>query len=467
MVDEIHEILSSSLLRDLAKIIKEFPAEYSKTEKEKASSLYLFMSWDLVNSAGLKHVSINWANIIIDALGDIVKHIVDNYSLSVNIWRLIGDEIVAYAPVEDISSLPSYVDEIKRITSEVNNSLAERGDLGFKCTLWVSLITDYKNEKANRRYVSFANKIPVDKRVILDFVGVDIDAGFRIAKYSQRDVITVSLELAKLLYETNFDGVMWLPKFELLKGLFNGNPYPIIWIPINTKSNKLASSIPYFYKYKNESTEYCFDALGDNLSAGFTLGAEHLERLCADLDISRKIEYWKRENSRKAFRMYPDETMLQELHCVAVCIAKSTGKILVVKRSDDRTRNPGKWEFGCAKAIKTSNLMSSMRNEYKKDFDVDIDIVSDTDRDDVQPIPFALYQINDSDGAIHKGIICLAFVCNEHVKLDKKKFSCYRWLSECDKEAFLEENNTCLVNDMGNTLDKAFSYIKEHNCVKG
>lgn len=83
-----------------------------------------------------------------------------------------------------------------------------------------------------------------------------------------------------------------------------------------------------------------------------------------------------------------------ELHCVAVCYNKSTSKILIAKRSDNRNNNASKWEFGCAKASLETSIINTIKDEYEKDFNINIEPITDcTRKDDCQPIPLAIYQV--------------------------------------------------------------------------
>lgn len=65
---------------------------------------------------------------------------------------------------------------------------------------------------------------------IVEFYGPDIDTGFRIAKLTKEAQLVLSFELAQMLmsYSDYRDNVL-IVTFEKLKGVWNGNPYPIIW----------------------------------------------------------------------------------------------------------------------------------------------------------------------------------------------------------------------------------------------
>src|SRR6266542_2947096 len=67
-----------------------------------------------------------------------------------------------------------------------------------------------------------------------DFLGPDIDAGFRISKFALRKRLVASAHLAWLLYKerANCSGIenqLRIVGLEALKGVWGGRHYPIIW----------------------------------------------------------------------------------------------------------------------------------------------------------------------------------------------------------------------------------------------
>ena len=139
-------------------------------------------------------------------------------------------------------------------------------------------------------------------------------------------------------------------------------------------------------------------------------------------------------------------------------------KVFVVKRKN-RTFLPGLWEFGCAKANIEENLCDSIKKDYKNDFGIDIEIVCDKSRNDKEPNPIALYQIDKAE-KLQKGVIVVAKIVAgtediQSVIDEKRKHEKFRWLSKEDISSFNED----AINDFKNTLEKVFTrwdeYFKE------
>ena len=461
----------AKLNKELTSIANEITTAVHNSSNEKTdesiSGLFLFMSWDLINSTGLKQTNSDWTEQIIKSLQIVVDCLQSNLNFSPKIWRLIGDEIVAYQPVLDLQNLYTYVSYIKSITARANKKIANTVniDLGFKCTLWISQVAMNWRKDSSRQFISIANRIRVDtNREILDFVGIDIDTGFRLSKFSYKNVITVSPELAKLLLDNSTndnDIVMWISRFEILKGLYNEKPYPIIWLPIYNENINLSDTVPYYYQFKNPLTEYCFSYLKKGADINnFVLSKEYISRICKDLNLIPKLNYWYNEKIELT-KFDLNDAVLQELHCVAVCYNKKEKKVLVLKRTCNRDRFPSLWEFGCAKPIKTISINDAILNEYKEDTGLSLNLMLDENRVERVPKPLAIYQVIDDAKSIHKGIICTAVVDSLDIKLDYKKFSEYKWISKSEIKAFVSENEGFMVNDMEDTLYKVFSFYEE------
>lgn len=118
----------------------------------------------------------------------------------------------------------------------------------------------------------------------------------------------------------------------------------------------------------------------------------------------------------------------------------------------------GCWEFGCAKGMFEKSLAQQIEDEYKNDFDIQIKVQCNGNRADVQPIPLAMYEIEDGQGK-DKGMITFAEVIGE-VDMDcgkRMKHSKIRWIEESEVEGFSEP----AVPDFKNTLKMVFDRLKE------
>ena len=187
-----------------------------------------------------------------------------------------------------------------------------------------------------------------------------------------------------------------------------------------------------------------------------------LNKIKKDRDLEKKIDniishIKGMDDAKKDYLQHRN----LELHCAAVCYNHKEKAILIVKRSDTRQFQPGKWEFGGVKASENEGLKTSVEKNYKKAFDISIEVITDPDREQQReiPLPIALCQI-DKDDVHHTGIIVLAIIKEEDPNpkiTETAKHSDYRWIKENEIDTFSSD----VVPDFKSTLRKAFKYFDE------
>lgn len=443
----------------------------------------LFFSFDIVNSSVYKTINYYGWSIVI---GNILTKIRKNVSSKIKnaeVWRVFGDEIIFIVEVCDRDSIYEYIeaiydiltyycDEIDRGTlfeeidelDGIATQLVKLQDvISLQASSWIAVVTDRENIKkqSHSKYVENVFEIyetnPDNK--FYEFMGIDIDTGFRLSKETRARRLIVSFELAYLLMEhKEYKGKLNIVTYRVLKGVWNNTAYPIIWYYDSTKNagNKnitFEESMPFdavdqdkiYAEYFEENKKYAEYMYTDVKKA--------LEKICDDRKLTNKIktiETLLMNTSRN--RRFIKNTKL-ELHCAAVCFNEN-GELLIVQRCD-KDFLPGKWEFGCAKANYTVDLVEIIQNEYKQDFGIEIKLMLDENRIDKQPVPLAVYTIKRNE-EIHKGIIFIADIIGGEVDLtESKKHEKYRFVKESEISD-LEKENIEFVPDALDTMRKAF-----------
>ena len=232
--------------------IKSQVPDKSKIETSE-KDIYLFISFDLVDSTVFK-TSIenkdNWQYVILyfyEIFISEMSTILDKMF----VWKYIGDEIVSCAKIKNIDELydvPRKTFELqKNITKKINENFKLKNELNIKETLWlapvtssdtgdiqkVNSITENKSDIYRNIRITLNNgKFPTD-----DFLGPDIDIGFRIAKYAHSNKLTLSAEYAYLILQMatpkkskhDEKDKIKIVSFENLKGVWDNRAYPIIW----------------------------------------------------------------------------------------------------------------------------------------------------------------------------------------------------------------------------------------------
>jgi hypothetical protein len=185
------------------------------------------------------------------------------------IWKTIGDEVLftkrVTHPGQAFLCLQAWVDTLDVLRKELLES-----KLDVKSTAWLAEFPlrnqeivlfrtsaaalkeadqDYarQNYENLRRYYDKAEDAFQD--VLVDYIGPSIDSGFRLGGFSSPRKLVISVELAFLLgneqvrdktERTYAQGKYVLPDLTFkydgrfsLKGVLNGDPYPIIWLDLD------------------------------------------------------------------------------------------------------------------------------------------------------------------------------------------------------------------------------------------
>jgi hypothetical protein len=219
--------------------------------KKDDRGIYLFISFDMVNSTALKIKKMEeWPSVVTYFYETIAKEMKDNIDSS-RIWKYLGDEIVFYYIISNASYLYDIPECVYKIQEKVVLKIREDFKIDkiidIKCTMWLAGVRYLKpgpidnQEKTrvginNDIYRNINISIDSQGRDIEDFLGPDIDIGFRIAKYATKSKVALSAEYAYLLYclgkpkkIKKIDKKLKIVSFQELKGVWDGRAYPIIW----------------------------------------------------------------------------------------------------------------------------------------------------------------------------------------------------------------------------------------------
>ena len=477
---------------------REFEGYQSRFQKIKDTNrqgeeqeVILFFSFDVVNSSLYKTINYyGWAQVLTSLFKELHRRVNEGIEES-ELWRILGDEAIFIVRIKSEDDIYNYVkiifnilvdtitdlksgkffDTIKlKCTDQELKLMKLQNILSLKAAAWIAVVSKLNSEINKAENIVEEYEIE-NKTKFYEFLGNDIDAGFRISAYTADSRLVVSFELAVLLAKrTESLKKLNIITYKQLKGIWKNRYYPIIWYHDQKKFNnlELKDTFEYDSGAQNELIkEYIY--IRDNRTdlkyvhdiTMYTDVIRALNKILDDIRLRPKIEQID-QSIRNADRKRKDYLKPQtlELHCVAVCYNVENKQILVAKRADNRETESGKWEFGCAKASKENTLKESIINDYKEDFGIDIKPICDGSRKDSEPIPIAVYQIEKRNG-LHKGIIVLAeTIINSTnvVQSVKGKHSEIKWISESDIESFKEEE---CVSDFKNTLKSAFKKIKE------
>ncbi len=160
----------------------------------------------------------------------------DPYNHLVRLIKVLGDEVILKIDLNKFIDVPIILVGLRdAINAYRNKYLIDKG-LDLKATVWTASFPII-----NKEIKVPIVPTPAGKRVqeLTDYLGPSMDLGFRLTKYSNENLITISLEVAcifslipelthKIFQDEKIEIIY--DKLESLKGIYGGQPYPIFWI---------------------------------------------------------------------------------------------------------------------------------------------------------------------------------------------------------------------------------------------
>ncbi|MCM1257856.1 MAG: hypothetical protein NC307_08380 [Roseburia sp.] len=190
---------------------------------ETQDSVLLFFSYDIVNSSLYKTINYYGWSMVIDHVLSKLREYVKAQINRAEVWRVLGDEIIFIVEICDIESVYEYVediyeilnyfcqsletgysfDEIEGFSETVIDLMKRQGVISLQACAWIAAVTDKNNIKERRRTQYVENIFEVIEESknnrFYEFIGMDIDAGFRLSKNTRERRLAVSFELAYIL----------------------------------------------------------------------------------------------------------------------------------------------------------------------------------------------------------------------------------------------------------------------------
>lgn len=454
-----------------------------REEQIERRSVEMFFSFDIVNSTAYKTLNFTgWSRVII-ALFSKIQQLVAKKIPSAEMWRILGDEVIFIVPIKEKDDIFVYISNIFEILNNLVTQLKKgnffdelrlcdlerdlmkmQNIISIKASAWIAIIGE--NLKKLEQYDNIIERFKLQEGYgIFEFLGNDIDTGFRIKENAQDRRLVIDYELAYILSRnTDYLKNIHIIAYKRLKGVWQGRMYPIIWYH-DEKYLEGTSFEDSFYYDEEENSElvklYFENKTQPKLKQEMYCNVDYaLNKILYDQKLEDKFAKMDIiiKESQEDFKHLLDPKFLLRLHCVAVCYDKSKKKILIMKRADNREKFPGFWEFGCAKGTLETSLVEQIEEEYRRDFGIKIKVQCNKGRKDVQPIPLAMYEI-DCELGKDKGIITLAEII-EDFDVDNfsgVKHSKVRWIEESEIDQFLEQT----IDDFKDTLKIVFNKLKE------
>ena len=233
----------------------------------------------------------DWSQIISRCFDDFNTQFTENLDGSeICPWKMAGDELIYCVDVKTRKDVHDKVLAFFKTLRFFDKRYMQKGSqIRLKGSAWTA---GFPIRNRILKPVSITNELDIckDCRVNLDdYMGPEIDIGFRLGKFTFPGIIVVSLELACIL----LDGKIGMSSansyfsiidtgWEILKGVWDGRKYPIFWLALPKELEEEKEQLPFCYtpyqkwdieenphvkKYANALENACLQESFDTLQA--------------------------------------------------------------------------------------------------------------------------------------------------------------------------------------------------------
>lgn len=393
---------------------------------EKEENLFIFLSIDMCNSTKMKKSITNWF--------DVTQTFYNERFNVMHFWKYNGDEVLYAEPFSNIDNLVSIIDgayeHIKNMQATLA-SVSKIKDFKLKGAIWIARTYGDVSSTQNMHFCI--------NRTTDEFLGINIDEGFRLSKKVSGSKIVIDPKIIYLLLLVD-DIARYKRKYSIINDTHDFYQYAR---EINEKTNKKLIDLldtvhfidytklkgvwnergyPVFWLYKNGDDDFEYD---EQLDGHYSTPEKLLDSVM-ETTIERIFKSVETENefkkilsliaSGKQVKIYtPDD--VSRLYYTIACVNPNTNSVLVFLRSKERRHLKNVWEFG---SFKHSSVLISdaLEKKYKDVFGIDIEIITDGEKEkNILPMHFCTIHRN---GQAHNSILCFAKIkTDDNIKSDK------------------------------------------------
>ncbi|MBU1042178.1 MAG: NUDIX domain-containing protein [Proteobacteria bacterium] len=400
-----------------ADLVTSLHKQQTPPRKSNLGGVYLFFSFDLVNSTQYKMINQDSWPITITKFYEYLEQAVHKRFTNAKVWKYVGDEVLFYSRVScrpDIhKSIPKIYDILIESIGVLDRvDVKAKNYLSTKATAWIANVlhiephdmssSPKEYEKLGSRNIVYVQ--PSDHNTaFIDFLGPDIDAGFRIAKHAIRKRLVIGADLGYMLYKLRSDAEQMEDKLRIvslepLKGIWNERLYPIIWYENDW------STIKSSFLYDEHNSKGIVKSLSNELPPNSEL--KYILKIFKDIGRAEAIDTMLEmipETQQDFGESEPFEVpscLQAEIHCVAIVFSEG-GAILVARRGEHKRRFPRCWEFGCGQLGQNESIEECLTRSYKADFNIELEFGK-------RLLPLKVYSIKDESQ--HRNIPGVIFI---------------------------------------------------------
>jgi len=144
---------------------------------------------------------------------------------SIAVWKVMGDEVIFIVEPKSAEEVTSMLIAMLRTMRLYEDRHFTDIPLRLKGTAWLA---DFDGPNIEVEVPELSSR----QAAYMDYIGPDLDLGFRVGKFSRPGIMALSLDVLEVvLSAANADqAAIYLLGKEPLKGVMFGRHYPIVWL---------------------------------------------------------------------------------------------------------------------------------------------------------------------------------------------------------------------------------------------
>jgi 8-oxo-dGTP pyrophosphatase MutT (NUDIX family) len=435
--------------------------------KHPASEFYVFLSYDLVDATRYKEVDPQRWPLVISRFYELITKSAEKELGPVRLWKLVGDEVLLHKQIRSIHDLRGCVPRAHAVLIDTVNRIHRefaltKSEMSIKGAIWCARVHDVPPgelgeamsnfSSSGHRNIVISQLVGTDFPEIgqVDFLGPEVDAGFRIREHVTKRRLVVSADLAYLLYRDRancepIEHQLKMVSLEILKGIWGGRRYPIIWY----EPEWGRGMFEYDERFNSEIVKH-IEAGREPRSLselpGIYRDLNKVPEADSLFDYVNGLRVTDDSDERASIVAAAQGPQL-EVHCAAVCFRRRDGYALLARRRKTKRRLPGRWEFGCGQLAPNDDFRSALVRAYREDFGIAISFPCGLH-------PIRTYTIEDEE--IRQNIPGIIFVAEIADSDDPKplRHEEIRWADPDDPQDLPPEEDC--VQDLRESLNRAF-----------
>ena len=466
-----------SFLRKLNNNIEETKKEIKEKQENSAleSGIFLFFSFDLVNSTVFKteHPSL-WSSVFTCFYNEILANFgIEEYKTPEDdsgcvrkLWKLIGDEVLIYVHVEEAGQLYTQISSVgktlnglmEKITTKVEekNSFNQNeqkckmhcqdiqkvilSTLSIKTTAWLA---ECKNEfDCQATNIIYCPKTTTSSSERIDFLGREIDEGFRIAKFAVKDKIILSPLLAWLIWKAAEENVddkkiiqanFKITAFANMKGVWRGRKVPIVMFH---QSFEKFDEVLEYDELEQEAYSNIKEVGVEKFQKDKRFNIEKIDSILQNVYKKEEAEqlYMQLKQPVETERVSMNIERGQEFHIACMIFVEDSS--FLIHEDPDRGL-----EFGCIKKIFGVGIRNWKRiceEGYKEKYNLSIQVED-------CPLPIATYYYKEKNAL---GLIIMASYIGKTINIGNN------WKIMTQEE--IAHSNEKMVDNFQDNVERAF-----------